>query len=895
MNFKNIPKEYRPIPFWSWNEKLNTEETARQVRVMDKAGMGGFFMHARGGLQTEYMGDEWFSNIDAAANEAKKCGMSAWAYDENGWPSGFGDGKVNGLGIDYQQKYLRMSDTEPSENIITKCGNHWFYFDVNPFYVDVLDKKVIAKFIKVAYEPYYERFKNEIEGFFTDEPQISRNGIPWSFTFCEEYQKRYGENILEHLEELFLPIFDYKNTRVKFWKMVTDLFSSAFCKQIYNWCNERNLKFTGHLVLEESLIEQITTNGTCMPHYEYFHMPGMDWLGRDISDCLTPKQVSSVAEQLGKDKVLSETFALCGHNVSFAELKGIYEWQMVHGINMLCQHLEGYSIRGIRKRDYPPAMYYQQPWWSEYDKFVEAMSREGMILSKGEKKAEVLLIHPMTTAWTMFDNDKNEGIKELNEKFLSVIKDLEQKHILFHLGDETIMERHTKVEENKLVIGKQSYTYILNPCGEVLLPNTEKLLEKFTPNGGKLNYELPENNIIDNNEITYTKRDFDGFCMHYFVNTSKDRKTAKINVNGKKLDIYTGELSSFNGTHEFEPWGSLMVIEDGTKNTENTEKEPTFIKIKNGLKIKKPIQNVLTLDRCDYYFDEVLQEKNGYVLNIAERANLLEHKIKIHQDYKVKINDIPNELFLVCETPEKFEIKVNGKALQEKSDGYFLDKSFKKIDISKYVVTGENTISFNCDFVQPEAFYENLKKAKVFESEKNKLCYDTEIEAIYLLGDFAVKTDGKWEKLDKDAVRYSGDFAIEKQKDTLKPQNIEQQGYPFFAGEMTLETELDIVGENPILDLDIKGINAVKVKIGDTEKVMLTDNRLPLSDFSSVGEVQAEITLINNLRNMLGPHHLKEGECYGVGPWCFFKERCIWADNPKKDWDDNYCFAQMSI
>ena len=77
----------------------------------------------------------------------------------------------------------------------------------------------------------------------------------------------------------------------------------------------------------------------------------MDWLGRDIVDCLTPMQVSSVCDQMGRKQILSETFALCGHNVSFAELKGIYEWQMAHGINLLCQHLEGYSIRGIRKRD----------------------------------------------------------------------------------------------------------------------------------------------------------------------------------------------------------------------------------------------------------------------------------------------------------------------------------------------------------------------------------------------------------------------------------------------------------------------------------------------------------------------------------------------------------------
>ena len=249
-----------------------------------------------------------------------------------------------------------MSEEEPSEHVIGKNGNHWFYFEVNPFYVDTLDKKVIRKFIETSYVPYYEKYGKRIEGFFTDEPQISRNGIPWSFVYEEEYKARYGENILEHLEELFLPVADYKQTRVKFWKMVTDLFSSAFMKQIYDQCEEWGLKFTGHLVLEETLESQLVSNGACMPHYEYMHIPGMDWLGRTVKDCLTPYQVSSVAEQLGVDSVLAESFACCGHNVSFAELKGLYEWQMVHGITLLCPHLEGYSMRGIRKRDYPPAM-----------------------------------------------------------------------------------------------------------------------------------------------------------------------------------------------------------------------------------------------------------------------------------------------------------------------------------------------------------------------------------------------------------------------------------------------------------------------------------------------------------------------------------------------------------
>ena len=30
-DFKTIDKKYRPVPFWSWNEKLNVPETLRQV------------------------------------------------------------------------------------------------------------------------------------------------------------------------------------------------------------------------------------------------------------------------------------------------------------------------------------------------------------------------------------------------------------------------------------------------------------------------------------------------------------------------------------------------------------------------------------------------------------------------------------------------------------------------------------------------------------------------------------------------------------------------------------------------------------------------------------------------------------------------------------------------
>lgn len=62
-------------PFWSWNDKLRKEELIKQIELMKKSGIEGFFMHARGGLKTEYMGDDWFDCIKACMDKANELGM----------------------------------------------------------------------------------------------------------------------------------------------------------------------------------------------------------------------------------------------------------------------------------------------------------------------------------------------------------------------------------------------------------------------------------------------------------------------------------------------------------------------------------------------------------------------------------------------------------------------------------------------------------------------------------------------------------------------------------------------------------------------------------------------------------------------------------------------------
>ncbi len=911
MDVKRIDNKYRPVPFWSWNERLSVPETCRQIDRMDRAGIGGFFMHARGGLQTEYMGEEWFDNVTACVKEAKERGMYAWAYDENGWPSGFGGGLVNGKGLKYQQKYLRrrkfcdVDGKVEKDRILCHIGEYCFYYDVNPFYVDTLDGDVIADFIREIYEPYYQKYGTSLAGFFTDEPQISRDGIPWSFILPDEYEAAYGDALCPRLNELFEATGDYQTTRMRFWKLVTELFSKNFMKQIYDYCTSRGLGFTGHMVLEETFHAQLTSNGACMPHYEYFTIPGMDWLCRPIYDCLTMAQLCSAAAQTGKKQILSETFALCGHNVGHDELKRNYEWMMVRGVNLLCQHLEGYSLRGIRKRDYPPAMYCQQPWWADYKQFNDAMSRIGMLLCEGEIRVDTLVMHTQTSAWICYDDGPCEGMSDYNQALLAVMRTLDEKHILYHLGDEILMERHGRVEGSTLVIGKMRYSKIILPPHIAFLPHTEELLREFVQNGGRIVTadEIAPDPIIDNAAVTYTMRQYpaEGVTLRYFVNSTDNEQPATIACGGRIVDPVTGDTVPFGGNYTFPKWGSLLILDDGTPPIPVTD-APSLpaIDLDGVWQVVNCTENALTLDVCDYWFDGQLQETDGYILNVGSRALEWGRPVDVRCRFTVQTEYVPAQVYLACETPEIFDITVNGNPVDtSKRCGYFRDRAFEKLDISGLLHIGENVIETRVRFAQSPAVYENMQKAKQFESEKNKLTFDMEIEAMYLVGDFGVRTDGGFEEIAHDAAFYDGPFVITAPTKEVSLSHIERQGYPFFAGELTVEKTLTLDEGDTALALafDKTGINAVRINVNGNEVATLLwrPYEADLSPYLQAGDNTVRLTLVNNLRNLLGPHHHTGGELWAVGPGHFYKEPCIWTGYGAVGYTDRYCLVHTSI
>lgn len=1000
---ENPPKEYRAVPFWSWNDKLEKEELRRQIQEMKDKGIGGFFMHARGGLRTEYMGGEWMDCIRVSAEEAKKLDMHAWLYDEEGWPSGFAGGKVTSLGEYYHMRWMEEEKTgkdkiDWKQSILgvyseegeflgksqeeLECRENRDVYVVcekrNPYYVDVLNPEVIKKFIEVTHEVYYGEFEgslgNTIPGFFTDEPQFAKFEIPYSVCLPERFEKENGYPAEQCYTALFREVKNFRKYRYDFWKTVSRMYTEGFCKTIYDWCSEHHCYLTGHLMREDSLLMQMQATAGVMPSYEYMDMPGIDWLRRRISSPLTPKQAGSVAAQLGKKFVISEMYAMTGWDCTPEELKWIAQWQYVNGVNKMCQHLEAYTVRGIRKRDYPPSLFYQQSWWEEYRQFNDYFSRLGVILTRGGSGAEVLLVHPMRSGWILYDGKEDGRIAGFGKKFEELSQYLSDVHIEHHYGDEEIMRRHGSVENGGIRIGKCTYKTVILPDMLTIEKSTAELLICFAEAGGKIyglgefpQYITGENSVrlldVLRTYVTDLKKEevkplvsgqqtfpvsitengnetagvhyqlrVDGEKRYlYIVNLNKNESTMNVvKVRGTwKADLYdplnnekkacsvtlTGEETCVNvPLSEME--GAVLFLEPGRREDEALKQkdDPAYLSAGGRWDIVRTDLNSMTLDYCSYRIDGgIWQEK---IPTIRLMDILLKEKKPVHVslrfdfDMRVQPENL-NEIYLVAEVPEILNADINGESVTLTEQGWWKDKSFRKYDIRNYLRKGKNEIILEIEFVQRQKVYDVLFGENVLETELNKLTYDTEIESVYLLGDFAVYNGNGWKYSWRKELICDESFYIDQQPGYVYGDDITSQGFCFFAGVMKLGQQITLHEYD-----DSKGVKLEKntkkryiyrfgrpyamcaklyVNGKKVKDVLWAPYECDITDYVHTGDNRIEWEIYASNRNLLGPHHHVDGELYAVFPADFTDTPSVFKADKRNIWSDEYHLVKFGL
>lgn len=902
-------QKYRSLPFWSWNDKLEPKKLLQQIEWMDNNGIGGFFMHARSGLQTEYLSEEWMECIEACAAEAKKRGMKAWVYDENGWPSGFVGGKLleeeknrdkyiivkegaydENATVSYlltEEALVRVSEDEISEG--KSYLNLYIHTSVST--ADILNPEVVDQFLTLTHEKYKERFGEKfsdlIEGFFTDEPQYYRWHTPYTEVIATYWKEQFGEDILDGLGLLFVEKKGYRKFRYRYWKTMQTLMLENFAKRVYTWCDENGVKLTGHYVEESTLGFQMMCCGGVMPFYEYEHIPGVDWLGRATETPLASKQVGSAAAQLGKKHVITETFGCCGWDVKPSELRRVAGFQYVNGVNMMCHHLIPYTERGSRKYDHPAHFSDVNTWvQKEFKTFNDYYTELGCLLGEGKQHVNVAMLHPIRSTYFKYKRELEDdgfGVKELDSALLSSCVTLASRGIEYHFLDETLMAKYGFVEGSQIGCGKCAYDYLVFPKINTMDQTTEVLIRKFVMQGGKI--------LLLDEKPSYLEADkYDYNYLESNVTLDDICSAQKYQVQDFETDIYS--------TYRFHDDKEILYVMNNSEDKTETqtfffgaEKKPYVVTLKPGEDVLLYLEeeecaktkeltsyqlqftnaaltveeNYLPVDYIRYSTDGKQYSKPWPCSALFQKLIRERYQGEIFLQYEFDVEKIPEKLYLRSEKSNDVAVWLNETELLETIPA---EEDYIAIyDITDFVHMGRNTYTVQVDWFENENVYIALYGENVTESLKNCIVYDTELQPIELVGKFGVYSRNSY-KEDEEAgfVRGENFYIGELPKCVTEPST---EGFPFLAGEMTLRQTvrfdtadilLQVLGEYPLAYVKVNDRGAGK---------LFWDTELDISHIAKKGDNTIEVRFILDNRNRMGPHHLSISKKINISPWSF--------------------------
>ncbi len=914
--------QYRPLPFWSWNDELQIDVLKEQIHWMKENGMGGFFMHARTGLETEYLSENWMSCVESCSEEAKKLGMTAWAYDENGFPSGFAGGKLL-ENIENRDRYLQytigsydkeatvsyMLDTDELVRVHAgEDGKEYLniYIQYSVSTVDVTNPNVVQQFLDITHEKYKEHFGEKfsefIKGFFTDEPEYYGYATPYTPMLEKYFMEQYQEDVLDKLGLLFVEKNGYRQFRYRYWLAMQTLLLEGFAKQVYEWCDKNGVQLTGHYVEENSIGMQLVFCGGIMPFYEYEHIPGCDCLARTVGNPLPAKQVASVARQLGKKQVLTESFGCCGWNVTPGELRSIAGYQYANGVNLLCHHLLPYSERGARKRDYPAHFSRVNPWVDDnFKDFNDYFTRLGYLIGESEEPVNVAMLHPVRSGYFDFKREASEegyGVAVLDKQLQEDCKLLSARGINYHFLDETLLEKYGFVKEGKIGCGQCEYTYLVLPHLITMGSHTEKLLHEFVNQGGKVlllgnkptdmeglahEYSYLESNCDieeieekqpfriekPHEDLCYTYRLLDNTPFVYVQNASGTQSYKQTLHFGEqvqsfeKLDLVTLEREQIGLEVTLEPnEGVLLFPSDKPCQKQKPLEEYTMTF--DHAKVKFDT-NFMLVDRVRYSKDGVQYSDSILCQQLFEKLLEQRYEGKLYVRYEFEVEKVPSRLVVLAEKSKAEQITVNGKMLhfhEVCEEEHILQKA----DITSMVHTGINAYEVVMNWHQTEETYYALFGENVTDCMRHCLTYDSELEAIYLAGNFGVYSHGDFIFADDGVTVLGKDFYIGEAPQYVKEPTVE--GLPFFRGKLTLSQTVVLPQSATILNV-AGGYTTAKIRVNGQEAgTLYFDRKIDISDYAKQGENEIEITFILGNRNLLGPFILPCPDDF-IGPMHF--------------------------
>jgi hypothetical protein len=967
--FADPPSEFRGMPLLVWNGQVTEAELDRMLLELKETGFGGLFVHPRPGMITEYLSDDWFKMYEYTVAKGKEMDLEVWIYDENSYPSGFAGGHVphempesynQGQGLqlekfetlpaktdDYYLFLVKENDkfvdiTASLNDYKGKKGDYYLYSKTyygksdwygGYSYVDILVPGVTEKFIEVTmagYEKYLgDEFGKAVPGIFTDEPNIvTSGGHRWTPDLFEVFQKQWGYDL-----KLVLPLLgeetgDWKKVRHNYMETLLQLFVDRWSKPWFAYTEANNLGWTGHYW--EHGWPHMNDGPDNMAMYAWHQVPAIDMLFNQFDE-VSPvaqfgniravKELRSAANQMGRQRTLSETYGGGGWEVTFKDLKRLGDWEYVLGVNFMNQHLSHMTLTGARKYDYPPVFTYHSPWFGNYKMLNDYFGRLSLVMSKGVQQNDILVIEPNSTLWGYYSHtsrQSNVSLMEIGTNFQAFVTTLEKSQVEYDLGSENIIKDHGRVENGKFIIGHASYsTVVIPPVNETLNSPTFALLQQFVEQGGRL-ITFSESDRIDgaknsdlvsflageavikesqlNKEVIkkyFSSEDFElnfnnGNIYHhrrqyadgeliFIVNSSmEEASTGKLSVKGKTLlemDAESGVIYKYptgkeNGlltaSFKIEPAGSLLLYSSyksksgyNERPDEHTDK---VILATGGTTVTRLSDNAMTIDFLDITVKGQTHRNIHFsnAADIAYRAHGFANGNPWNTSVQYKRNILDRGDFKDGGFAATYRFTVN-----DDFDYSGMQLVTERPELFKVKINGTDVTPIPGKWWLDKSFgvysigNQVKKGVNTVELSISPMNIFAEAEPVYILGDFSVVPESKG-------------WSISAPVGSLSLGSWKEQKQPFYSWGMKYGKTYDITDPSGTYLVKLGKwsgtVAEVYVNGAKAGAIGYDPHQLNITSYLKKGVNNIEVVVIGSHKNLLGPHYKDPAPGF-VSPW----------------------------
>ena len=717
--------------------------------------------------------------------------------------------------------------------------------------------------------------------------------------------------------------------RYRYHDCIAELFASSFADTVGGWCRKNHIALTGHMMEESSLHAQCSALGEAMRSYRGFDLPGIDMLCNWHEFSTAKQAQSAVHQfgregmlsELYGVTAWDCDFRTYKHQGDWQAALGV----TVRVPHLSWYAMGGEAKRDYPASIHYQSPWYKKYRVIE-DHFARvntAMTRGKPVV----KVAVVHPIESFWLHWG--PNDKTALLREtLDERFQNVTHWLLEGSIDFDYISESLLPTLCAAGSAPLQVGEMAYDAVVVPACETLRSTTLDRLEAFRKAGGRLIFmgEAPtlcdaepsdrgkklfdESTAIDfsraalltalddvrtvtlrhadgrlTDELFYQLRE-DGDCRWLFVCFGREPENkdvddgidARICLDGtfapELYDTASGSITPLaaeykNGktfiSRKLYGYDSVLLrlTEGGCAAQETQPEAPTAeYVLPDETDYTLSEDNVLVLDMAQYklsgdadFSDEEeilrlddhararlgLRDRSGHcvqpwVIGEPDPVSLLTLRFSFDSgiDY--------TGAHLALEELDKAEsIRLNGVDVPKTPCGKYVDIAIDKLPLPP-IVQGRNTLEIT--YAYGEA---------------------TNIEAVFILGDFGVKAHGRHASItQKPASVCFGDLT--------------RQGFPFYGGNITYNCKAEAKSGKLTLRASwYRGaLIGVQVDGRDCGSIVYPPYTLTVPDLAD-GMHDVQFTLYIHRYNTFGPLHLADETEKWHGPSAWRSEGCRWT------------------